>query len=474
MPRAKAATAAPKAKKGPKAHALAKPLPAGEILTDLTKKGHWKLIKPIGQGGFGLIYLAKADHAALKEEFVVKLEPHGNGPLFCELNFFRRAGKPELIAGFKKSHKMKHLGVPPYVASGTHSDNKYRFMVMNKYGTDLQKLFESNGKKFPEGTVYNLAIQMMDALEYVHASEFVHADIKASNILLDSSNAAVLVDYGLATRYLLNDKHKEYKEDPRKAHDGTIEFTSRDAHRGVAPSRRGDLEILAYCLLQWRCGALPWEDKLTNKDYVAQQKIKYLDDLPALFRKCFPGGDTPLPLKLFLEYVVKMEYDSSPDYNKCRKIFEDGLKKMKFPLGKLDFSSKTASPPKKKSKSKVTSEEDNTSTADESSGTPRKKSTPAARKKAVKKPRTPAAAKKANATAKALNGTSTPGEQGDATPNHVKALPKGYRAPKRQSPSAATAAKPAKKKPRHQVLKVDEGTQTSPGLKGLRRSRRSR
>lgn len=28
-------------------------------------------------------------------------------------------------------------------------------------------------------------------------------------------------------------KHKEYKEDPKRKHDGTIEFTSRDAHNGV-------------------------------------------------------------------------------------------------------------------------------------------------------------------------------------------------------------------------------------------------
>jgi hypothetical protein len=46
-------------KKGPKAHALAKPLPAGEVLTDHTKKGRWKIGKPIGQGGFGLIYLGE-------------------------------------------------------------------------------------------------------------------------------------------------------------------------------------------------------------------------------------------------------------------------------------------------------------------------------------------------------------------------------------------------------------------------------
>ncbi len=42
-----------------------------------------------------------------------------------------------------------------------------------------------------------------------------------------------LVDYGLATKYTLDNDHKAYKEDPRKAHDGTIEFTSQDAHKGV-------------------------------------------------------------------------------------------------------------------------------------------------------------------------------------------------------------------------------------------------
>ena len=42
-----------------------------------------------------------------------------------------------------------------------------------------------------------------------------------------------LVDFGLATKYSFSGEHKEYKEDPRKAHDGTIEFTSIDAHKGV-------------------------------------------------------------------------------------------------------------------------------------------------------------------------------------------------------------------------------------------------
>ena len=42
----------------------------------------------------------------------------------------------------------------------------------------------------------------------------------------------------------------------------------------AAPSRRGDLEILGFCMLQWLCGKLPWEDKLLDKNYVADSKFK--------------------------------------------------------------------------------------------------------------------------------------------------------------------------------------------------------
>ena len=76
----------------------------------------------------------------------------------------------------------------------------------------------------------------LDVLEYIHSKEYVHADIKGSNLLIGhkptTENQVFLVDFGLA-RYFANDgRHKEYKYDQRKAHDGTIEFTSRDAHIG--------------------------------------------------------------------------------------------------------------------------------------------------------------------------------------------------------------------------------------------------
>lgn len=39
-------------------------------------------------------------------------------------------------------------------------------------------------------------------------------------------------------------------------------------------SRRSDLEILGYVMLQWLCNRLPWENNLENKEYVKSEKIR--------------------------------------------------------------------------------------------------------------------------------------------------------------------------------------------------------
>ena len=51
-------SAAKRKKVAANSHPLAKPLPEGLVLTDLFK-GEWKVGKPVGSGGFGLIYLGE-------------------------------------------------------------------------------------------------------------------------------------------------------------------------------------------------------------------------------------------------------------------------------------------------------------------------------------------------------------------------------------------------------------------------------
>lgn len=267
------------AKRGP--WKMPPPLPKGELLTDFERK-KWVLGCSIGKGGFGEIYLAapEVSRASLTDStYVIKIEPHENGPLFTELSFYRRIAKADQITRWTKEHGLKYLALPKYISSGAHEHGsvKYRFMVMERFGEDIESKFRENGKKFSLKTVCHLALRVLEALEYLHESEYVHADIKGSNLLTGGErrqSEVYLVDFGLAYRFNPEGRHKEYKEDPRRAHDGTIEFTSIDAHKGASPSRRGDMEILGYCLLQWASGDLPWEDNLTNKPYVAAQKLK--------------------------------------------------------------------------------------------------------------------------------------------------------------------------------------------------------
>lgn len=56
-----------------------------------------------------------------------------------------------------------------------------------------------------------------------------------------------LADYGLSYRYCPKGVHKEYKENPKKSHNGTIEYTSLDAHRGLGETSAGAVLELKTC-----------------------------------------------------------------------------------------------------------------------------------------------------------------------------------------------------------------------------------
>ncbi|XP_056092925.1 serine/threonine-protein kinase VRK2 [Rhinichthys klamathensis goyatoka] len=322
----------------PKKYTLPRPLPDGCILTDSEKK-NWRIGKIIGKGGFGLIYLASRDvNVPVQDDtdFVIKVEYHENGPLFSELKFYQRAAKQDTMNKWKKSKHQEFLGIPTYWGSGLAENNgtRYRFMVMDRLGTDLHKVLMENGGQLRKPVVLQLGVLMLDVLEYIHDNEYVHADIKAANLLLGHRDPSkvYLADYGLSYRYCPNGEHKEYKENPKKGHNGTIEYTSIDAHKGVAASRRGDLEVLGYCLLHWQCGTLPWLSSLRNPAEVQEAKAKLMSNLPdSVLNMSMSGSSTEIAR--FLSSVKNLGYNEKPDYQAFRKILSAA-----GPLGPLDFS----------------------------------------------------------------------------------------------------------------------------------------
>ncbi|KAK9743746.1 Protein kinase domain [Popillia japonica] len=305
------------------------PLPPGEILKDMIGK-KWRLGSSIGKGGFGEIYAAQEYNEASTRSnntfpYVIKIEPHANGPLFVEMHFFMRNGKKSDIDMFMASKKLKLLGMPIYIGSGSHDikDTKYRFVVMEKFGSDIWKIFLENKRNFNPAAVYKVGIQIIDVLEYIHSKGYVHADIKGANILLGlkNKNQVYLVDFGLAVHYTTSDK---FKPDPKKAHDGTIEYLSIDAHHGV-PTRRGDLEILIYNLIQWLGCTLPWEKDIKDPLAVKASKEKHMTDIPLFMKTCFGSETPPDAIINLLKYHNTLEFNSEINYDKVKNILEKGL-----------------------------------------------------------------------------------------------------------------------------------------------------
>lgn len=116
--------------------------------------------------------------------------------------------------------EVSFLGIPPYLSSGVQEigGEKHRFLIMPRYGIDLESIRVREGGKLSPYCVFAAGRACSDALRYLHDQNYVHADLKAENLLLadyegkEDCSRIVLVDFGLAKR--LN--NPEFKEDKKR------------------------------------------------------------------------------------------------------------------------------------------------------------------------------------------------------------------------------------------------------------------
>ncbi|XP_003740697.1 serine/threonine-protein kinase VRK1 [Galendromus occidentalis] len=315
---------------------------SGVVVTDV-RGTKWKVGNHIGTGGFGSIFMAceatRSDRGSVPEDtrMAIKVEPHDNGSLFTEMHFYHRCAKIDKMEEWQRQRGLDYVGMPRLHGSGSfvHRRQKYRFIVIDRFGTDLQTILSLNDGKMPLKTALTVAIRVTDILEYIHFHGYVHKDVKAQNLLLgfDDPNKIYLVDFGLACRYFVYESgyevHKEFREDLRRAHDGTIEFTSRDGHMG-ALSRRSDLEVLLYNLLFWISGKLPWSSNREEADQIARQKDIYMRDPQTLMMACFGRKGSPPYILEFATYVARLEFHDKPNYELCREMFKQAILKSEF------------------------------------------------------------------------------------------------------------------------------------------------
>lgn len=163
----------------------------------------------------------------------------------------------------------------------------------------------------------------LSRVEFIHGRFFVHRDIKPDNFLMGlgpKGNMVNAIDFGLAKKYRdpRTMTHIAYRE--KKNLTGTARYASINTHLGKEQSRRDDLESLAYVLIYFCRGSLPWQGLRALNKRQKYDRIKDKKESTAPKELC---AGHPTEFATFLEYVKGLSFDQRPDYVYIRRLFRD-------------------------------------------------------------------------------------------------------------------------------------------------------
>ena len=226
---------------------------------DLQLGGKYKIGKKLGSGAFGEVFIAK--DIASSEDVAIKVESN-------------RTRHPQLLHEAKLLKILKGKGIPEL--KGAIIEGDYNVMVMELLGPSLESLFKSWRNKFSLQTVLVFAIQGLERIEHCQSWDFLHRDIKPDNFTIGYKKPTLIymIDFGLAKRFRnpKTGQHIAWKEGKNLT--GTARYASLNTHLGYEQSRRDDLEGLAYVMLYFMKGKLPWQGLPAKTKKEKYDKIK--------------------------------------------------------------------------------------------------------------------------------------------------------------------------------------------------------
>jgi serine/threonine protein kinase len=180
-------------------------------LPDSHRLLEYQILRCIGRGGFGLTYLARDSHldlpVAIKEYFPAELAERsvdlqvmprsdGDSKQMFEWGLERFLDEARALASFRHPNIVR---VVRYFKSGGTA-----YIVMDyESGNPLKRWVQARGK-VDEASLLGVIHPILDGLESVHATGFLHRDIKPDNIYIRGDGSPVLLDFGSARRLDLN------------------------------------------------------------------------------------------------------------------------------------------------------------------------------------------------------------------------------------------------------------------------------
>jgi predicted Ser/Thr protein kinase len=165
------------------------------------KFGRYRVVKMIGQGGMGVVYLAR--DTQLDREVALKV-PH-NDPVRGKKFLDRFEHEARAAA------RVHHPNICPIFDVGEISGKRYLTMAFID-GISLSRWLRK-GKRCSPRQAAHLIRKLALALHEAHQRGVVHRDLKPSNIMIDRRGEPIIMDFGLARRF--------QSDDARLTRDGT-------------------------------------------------------------------------------------------------------------------------------------------------------------------------------------------------------------------------------------------------------------
>jgi serine/threonine protein kinase len=149
--------------------------------------GRFDILKVMGQGAQGTVYLARDSH--LQRQVAIKT-----------LNVDEEGGQPAelkaLMAEARIVSQFQHPNIVPLYDADEHDGYPYLIFEYVE-GTTLSALLKKEGQ-LPVARAVEIAAQILDGVAYAHKKQIVHRDLKPGNVMIDAEGTPRIMDFGIA------------------------------------------------------------------------------------------------------------------------------------------------------------------------------------------------------------------------------------------------------------------------------------
>ena len=222
-------------------------------IEDLTEQraGPYQLERRLGQGGMGVVYLARRIDGQFDQRVALKLIKRG---MDTEAIVRRFLAERQILA------RLQHPNIARLLDGGMADDGRPYFAM--EYIDGIPILQYCNAKKLGIDERLDLFEHVCRAVQYAHRNLIIHRDLKPSNILVTQEGQIKLLDFGIARVLTEEDKPQRTMLTEAGMRVLTPEYAAPEQVSGSAITTQTDVYSLGVVLYELLTGLRPL--KLTS------------------------------------------------------------------------------------------------------------------------------------------------------------------------------------------------------------------